>query len=37
LNKFSGMKLVSKLLSGLAVAGLMSVAATSAMADEDKV
>ena len=37
MNKFSSMKLVSKLLSGLAVAGLMSVAARSAMADEDKV
>ena len=37
MNKFSGMKLMSKLLSGLAVAGLMSFAAGSAMAEEDKV
>ena len=34
---FSSMKLVSKLLGGLAVAGLMTFAAGSAMADEEKV
>jgi putrescine transport system substrate-binding protein len=37
LIKFSGMKLVNKLLSGLAVAGLLGFAAGPAMADEEKV
>ncbi len=35
--KFSSMQLVSKLLGGLAVAGLMGFAAGSALADEEKV
>ena len=37
MTKFSSMKLVSKLLGGLAVAGLMSFVASSALADEEKV
>ena len=35
--KFSSMQLVSRLLGGLAVAGLMGFAAGSALADEEKV
>jgi len=37
LNKFFGIKLVSKLLGGLAFAGLLTCAASPAVADEEKV